>query len=53
VEIVADRGSRAPYPPAARMGQRIQAEALDVVSSSTRPEVRRPAQVTFSFRARH
>jgi 4-aminobutyrate aminotransferase-like enzyme len=28
VEIVADRGTRAPYPPAARMGQRIQAEAL-------------------------
>ena len=28
VEIVTDRGTRAPYPSAARMGQRIQAEAL-------------------------
>jgi adenosylmethionine-8-amino-7-oxononanoate aminotransferase len=28
VEIVADRQTRAPYPPAARMAQRIQAEAL-------------------------
>ncbi|HEU5322631.1 MAG TPA: aminotransferase class III-fold pyridoxal phosphate-dependent enzyme, partial [Methylomirabilota bacterium] len=28
VELVADRESRAPYPPAARMAQRVQAEAL-------------------------